>query len=345
MEKELKDLRKAMNSSTHQGIHFTEIQKKKIRASLNEQEKGVNRKWNPYIYLATTLAATLFILLFSTDLIANLSFDSSSQGTKQTVYNEWKKRNEYTRDGKVLFEVFPDPALTASIPYGYIFSFKESFNEYKDKEIEIYASHRVTGERLNVLPSEKITEPSSGYSSLERFTTTFTLPEGGLWKYEVYFDKKFYGDVVLSVGEYTTIPNNQTLPLDIPTFVQTSDFEMIDWNKKAVDLGINILGNENKSGVIGADMPSISINQKWMWHLWGIENSKENNLTVVGFHRGTGTVHQTITTGWTITLGGENNGADAHAPSSVNIPFAGEWAMLLYVNGELFDILVYDIKN
>ena len=105
-----------------------------------------------------------------------------------------------------------------------------------------------------------------------------------------------------------------------------------------------MIGNENKSGVIGADMPSLEINQKWMWHLWGIENPG-NRLTVVGFHRETGTVHQILTTGWTIGLGGENNGADAHTPSNVNIPKAGEWAILLYTDGELFDVLVYEINE
>ncbi|MDQ0413374.1 MULTISPECIES: hypothetical protein [Mesobacillus] len=82
-----------------------------------------------------------------------------------------------------------------------------------------------------------------------------------------------------------------------------------------------------------------------MWHLWGIENPNETKLTVVGFHRETGTVHQILTTGWTIELGGENNGADAHAPSSVSNSMAGKWAILLYVDGKLFDVLVYNIKE
>ncbi|MGE7186853.1 hypothetical protein ACQKKK_23680 [Peribacillus sp. NPDC006672] len=51
-------------------------------------------------------------------------------------------------------------------------------------------------------------------------------------------------------------------------------------------------------------MPSINITQKWMWHLWVIENPKETNLTVVGFHKETGTVKQILITGWTIGLGG-----------------------------------------
>lgn len=333
MEKELSNLRKAMNSSTHKGIHFTDIQKKKIRASLHQQEINVIKKPNLYIYFITTLAASLFVLLFYTDLLANLSSnDGVKQGSKQTLESEWKVRNEYSRNGKVLFSIFPDPNLSAGKPFGYMFSFKEPFVAYKGKEIEIYAIHKETGERINVLPSKKVTEPSPGYSSLGRFTTSLIVPEGGLWKYEVFFDKKLYGDVVLSVG-------------DIPIFVKTIDLEMIDWNRKAVNLGNNILGNENKSGVIGADMPSININQKWMWHLWGIENPKETQLTVVGFHREMGTIHQILTTGWSIGLGGENNGADAHTPSSVNIPMAGEWAILLYVDGKLFDVLIYNINH
>src|SRR5690606_17483716 len=114
------------------------------------------------------------------------------------------------------------------------------------------------------------------------------------------------GDIVLSVGEETF------LPINIPNFVQKSDFDKIDWNRKAIYISNNILGNGNKSGVIGADLPSVNINQKWMWHLWGIENPIEKVLTVVGLHKETGTVHQILTTDWSIGLEGKINGADAH---------------------------------
>lgn len=151
--------------------------------------------------------------------------------------------------------------------------------------------------------------------------------------------------VVAGCSTNETVESKLTLPEDIPNFVEESDFEKVDWDKKATTFNGNMIGNENKSGVIGADMPSVNINQKWMWHLWGIEDSKKTELTVVGFHRETGTVHPILTTGWTIDLGGENNGADAHIPSSVNIPKAGEWAIFLYTDGKLFDILVYEINE
>ncbi|WP_377890719.1 hypothetical protein [Alkalihalobacillus sp. R86527] len=133
-----------------------------------------------------------------------------------------------------------------------------------------------------------------------------------------------------------------TIPDEAPEYVQEEDFEEIDWEKKAEPFGSrNIIGNENKSGVIGMDQPSLE-GQKWMWHLWGVE---EAELTVVGYHRESGTVHQILDEAWTIPVMGENNGADSHAPSSVKVPKKGEWAMLLYLDEKLFDTLVYEIDE
>ena len=144
-------------------------------------------------------------------------------------------------------------------------------------------------------------------------------------------DKEVYSKTVLSDN--------------IPNFVREGNFETINWERKAVEFGDRgIIGNENKSGVIGAGMPSLN-GQKWMWHLWGIENATNTKLTVVGFHKESETVHQILIDGWTTGLGGANNGADAHIPSSVKIPESGEWAILLYTDEKLFDILVYEIKE
>ncbi|MFL1997965.1 hypothetical protein VYF65_003761 [Lysinibacillus irui] len=140
---------------------------------------------------------------------------------------------------------------------------------------------------------------------------------------------------------------NITMPEDIPDFVQESDFASIDWSHKAVEFGDRgIIGNANKSGVIGADMPSLST-QKWMWHLWGIDDSDSGSteLTVVGYHKESKAIQPILVDGWSIVLGGPVNGADAHAPSSVKIPKPGEWALLLYTNGNYFDTLIYDIRQ
>lgn len=139
-----------------------------------------------------------------------------------------------------------------------------------------------------------------------------------------------------------TMDEEVVLPEDIPSFVDKNDFETIDWKRKAVEIGDGrIIGNENKSGVIGADMTSLN-GQKWMWHLWGV---KDVDLSIVGFHRETRTVHQILIDGWTKHVWGPNNGADAHLPSSVKIPKPGEWAIILYTGDRLFDILVYEINE
>ncbi|WP_019152523.1 helix-turn-helix domain-containing protein [Robertmurraya massiliosenegalensis] len=342
MEKNLRNLRKAMDSSTHKGLRFTEVQKEKIRFSLFESKMIGSKKSQFHVYVLTSLAISFFLLVFFIDIKEHVILnDGVQQGTQETLQNEWEVRYSYKKNGRELFAVFPDPFLTAGKPFGYIFSFKESFDTYKGKEIEIDIIHQETGERINVLPSQKITEPTPGYSSLNRFTTEFIVPNTGLWKYEVYLDEKLYGDVIVSIESEEITPI--FLPENIPEFVQKRDFEQIDWERKAIDIGDNMIGNVDKSGVIGADMPSVKMSQKWMWHLWGIENPLNMELTVVGFHKKERTAYPILNGGWNLKLGGENNGADAHTPSSVKLPMTGEWAILLYVNGKLFDTLILNI--
>ncbi|ERN53881.1 hypothetical protein [Alkalihalophilus marmarensis] len=151
---------------------------------------------------------------------------------------------------------------------------------------------------------------------------------------------------IVACSSEETLETSLHLPEGLPSFVQESDFTEIDWERKAVEFGEReMLGNENKSGVIGANTSSVN-REKWMWHLWGIEHRE---LTVVGFHKETQTIHQVLYKGpsgdpyWSGVTGGENNGADIHMPSNVTLPEKGEWAFLLYTNDELFDILVFDI--
>lgn len=134
------------------------------------------------------------------------------------------------------------------------------------------------------------------------------------------------------------------IPDTAPDFIQKSDFKKIDWQKKAVEFGeYGVIGNENKSGVIGADMPSLD-RQKWMWHLWDVPPNEE--LTIVGFHKETQKVYPLLLEdSWSLILSGPNNGADSHSPSSVKIPEKGEWAIFLYIDDKLFDTLIYEINE
>ncbi|QWC21115.1 hypothetical protein KJK41_12270 [Bacillus haikouensis] len=335
MESKLNQLKKAMDSTTHQGQHFTEFQKNKIRRSLHENIHAKKNRPHPFlIFTVTALAICIGAIFILTELNSG---NLQHNGTPNT---SWDIRHEYKKGEKVIFSIFPDPGLQAGKPYNYMFHFTEPFNKFEGKTLSISAIHKDTGERTQVAAPQKITEPSTGYSSLQRFTASFQVPYSGIWKYDVYLDGGFYGDVIVKVDENS---NHYNLPDDLPDFVQAQDFEKINWNRKAGSFGRNLIGNENKSGIIGADMPSLTT-QKWMWHLWDTDASE---LTVVGCHNKSKTVHPILNNGydWTIDLGGENNGADVHAPSAVTIPEKGEWAFLLYTDGELFDVIVLEIDE
>ncbi|WP_430787102.1 hypothetical protein VBD025_15565 [Virgibacillus flavescens] len=139
-----------------------------------------------------------------------------------------------------------------------------------------------------------------------------------------------------------------TLPEDIPSFITEKDFEKIDWNRKATELetgtGSVMFGNKNKLGIIGPELTPNNV-EKWLWHFWGIEKGE---LTVVGYNQDNSKISTVFSGGyWSRNgIGGsEINGADASLPSNVMLPDAGKWALLVYIDGKLFDILVIDVQD
>jgi hypothetical protein len=140
---------------------------------------------------------------------ANLTEEHKIEGMLIRTKDFWSSRSKeskeirdiYVKGGKVLLMVAPDPSLSAGKPYAYLFNFKAPFETFKGKELAIYAYHKETGEKITGLSPETIKEPSTGYSTLERFTAAFAVPKSGLWRYEVQLDGEFYADVVLSVKE------------------------------------------------------------------------------------------------------------------------------------------------
>ncbi|CEG26246.1 signal peptidase I [Bacillus sp. B-jedd] len=92
MEKELENLRKAMDASTHKGIRFTHIHKEKIRESLRHEAKETKTKPAIHYYFVAALAISLFILLFSQDLAGHLSSEYKSQpASDQTIQDKTTK--------------------------------------------------------------------------------------------------------------------------------------------------------------------------------------------------------------------------------------------------------------
>ncbi|MGD6802622.1 hypothetical protein [Rossellomorea aquimaris] len=337
MNDKLENLKKAMDATTHKGSHFTETHKQRVKAAIHSETRTIEKKPNRFMIFSLSAATVaIMLVLLSTHSMPN---SEGNQSSHLEAVEDWAIRDEYGQNDNEKFSIISEPGLTAGKPSGYLFSFQEPFETYQGKELTINAHNKETGEKIIAAASEKIRKPSPGYSSLQRYTASFEIPYGGLWKYEVLLDGKFYGDVILSVNE----PQGIKLPENIPGFVEQQDFEEIDWNRKAVNFNGGIIGNENISGVIGIDMPSLTP-QKWIWHLWG---NKTSDLTVVGFHESSQTAYPILDNGWkwTMQLGSAVNGADAHVPCAVTIPKPGKWAFLLYDGDELFDVLVYEIEE
>ncbi|MGM9955211.1 MAG: hypothetical protein ACI35J_05015 [Peribacillus sp.] len=135
---------------------------------------------------------------------------------------------------------------------------------------------------------------------------------------------------------------------ETPSFVTDKDLDQIDWERKAVEFrtstNAKVIGNENRLGIIGPELKANKV-EKWLWHFWGMDKGV---ATFVGYHRNTSTIHSVLIDGeWSRGLTGSSavNGADGSVPSNVMLPDAGEWAILVYSDGELFDTLVMDVKE
>jgi hypothetical protein len=152
------------------------------------------------------------------------------------------------------------------------------------------------------------------------------------------------------VSEKEETMDEKTQPVmqndDSPSFVSESDLKNIDWNKTVTKIGTNgnsdIFGNPNKVGYVGPDLHAKKID-KWLWHFFG---KAEGKLTVVAYHQETSMKRPFLTSGYTRDFsGGAMNGAVATMPSNVSLPSSGKWALLVYIDEQLFDTLVISVKE
>ncbi|MFN7251543.1 MAG: hypothetical protein ACK4M9_12220 [Anaerobacillus sp.] len=158
--------------------------------------------------------------------------------------------------------------------------------------------------------------------------------------------------IVLSGCETSKVQKAQnsieiTLPEDIPSFVKEEDFSKIEWDRVATEFDTgernDMVGNKSKIGIIGSELKPKEVH-KWLWHFWGIDKGE---LTVVGYNKNTSMISPVLSNEtWSRNgIGGEVNGADGSMPSNVVLPEAGEWALLVYIDGEFFDTLVIEVKD
>ncbi|MDI4647910.1 DUF4871 domain-containing protein [Cohnella hashimotonis] len=113
---------------------------------------------------------------------------------------------------------------------------------------------------------------------------------------------------------------------------------------KFVSTGIELQGIEGKIGILG---PGFVANQanKYMWHLWGSKADLNGNFKVDAINLKTGNKVNPFTLNIPMLLGGPNNGADAHLPSTMKLPEPGVWQLNAYIDEKLFGSINVEVKK
>lgn len=112
---------------------------------------------------------------------------------------------------------------------------------------------------------------------------------------------------------------------------------------KFVSEGIEMQGVEGKIGILGPEFVANQAN-KHMWHFWGSKAGLDGKFKVDAINIKSGEKINPFIIYTPISLGGPNNGADAHLPSSMKLPKPGIWQLNAYIDEKLFGSINVEVK-
>jgi hypothetical protein len=335
--KEQKQWEEALSHSPFVNPRFTEQLRDKIIDKANHKPK--KKTYIARLGTVSALVAVLVYMLFAADLSKLFTNPSKIDGTIGSSRGE-EARTEYRKNGKVIFQVFPEENVVAGADQGYVIHFTQPIDVFLGKKISIEGYHSLSGKRLIVMPPVIITEPSSGYETLERFTTGFSLPIGGTWRFEVKLNEQYYGDFVLAVQEPS--PWRSTSTFNLPyTGNDGMPYNYVLAGEKD-KVGFLVGPYQNDKGELLEQQPIIAgKGNKYMWHFWGSKEELEGSFNVMAVKEGT---TREIDVFSARGLGGPLNGADAANPSSMELPEAGMWRLNVYIHDQLFSSIYVRVE-
>lgn len=117
----------------------------------------------------------------------------------------------------------------------------------------------------------------------------------------------------------------------------------VEVSPKFVSEGIKMQGIEGKIGILGPEFVANQAN-KHMWHLWGSKSDLNGKFKVDAINIKSGEKINPFTVDIPTSLGGPNNGADAHLPSSMKLPEPGIWPLNAYIDVMLFGGINVEVK-
>ncbi|MYL64479.1 hypothetical protein GLW07_14065 [Bacillus hwajinpoensis] len=104
-----------------------------------------------------------------------------------------------------------------------------------------------------------------------------------------------------------------------------------------------MIGDEGRLGFIYDEATILKAGKpnKYMWHFWGAEEELDGRFKVIGTNQDT---KEEVVVFEMDELAGAHNGADAHTPSSMQLPSRGTWELDAYVGGDLFGTVVVEVE-
>lgn len=314
---------------------FNECMKKEIIRKYKEKpiSKFYRYRFRAIIAIMIICVGTLFI----NDSEAIFTKRNDERAPRMSFQTE-AVRTEYKVNGKALFQVFPDPALIAGAQYGYMIHFTQPFETFSGKSISIKAYHLGVGKQVTVVAPVKITEPSPGYESLDRFVTRFGLPFGGTWRFEVNLNERFYGDFVLKIKEPASWTESGTFNLPYEGVDGLSHKYVLMGEEGKVGFLIGPYQNDN--GELLDKQPIIAgKGNKYMWFFWGTKEELTGGLSIMALKEGTNReidMFRTPTGPW--------NTKDSRTPTSMVFPEEGMWRVNAYIGNRLFGSITVQVQ-
>ncbi|GIO34003.1 MULTISPECIES: DUF4871 domain-containing protein [Paenibacillus] len=232
--------------------------------------------------------------------------------TNDGAASGWRPHSVYYEGEKPLIEAFPGGDYRAGRRAGCWWNLSIPYEQLKDSTVEITATHRQSGRTISELPPTAIIR-SMSYDNFTRVPSDFALPLSGTWKFDVYIDGQKKGDLVFEVpdSDWNVSPN----------FV---------YNKSV------LTGNKMEMGFVSSGFTAGQPN-KFLWHLFA-GGEKSGSFRVDAVKKGTTDVITILNT--------ELSGSKLHQtlPSTMQLPEAGLWRLLVYVDGKFYDSMVVEAK-
>ena len=231
---------------------------------------------------------------------------------------DWTPRQQvYKADGTLKLEMFPGGDLLAGMPNSILWILHIPVKELSGQNVKITATHKETGMTAETLPPTEITMKEMENLDKTRLVSRSGLPLPGLWKFDVTVDEQRIGTTVIDIPDGFWTPS--------PSFTSGS---------------YTMTGLKDWLGFIDPGFHAGQPN-KYMWHFWGSDEELTGELVITAVKKDSTDVIELFHAS---LRPGKHNDANASLPTTMSLPSAGLWRIMVSIEGQLFGSVVVEVK-